>query len=302
VVTIVGEPSVALATAQAFAAVPGVTLRLRTRATFHRSDAQQSSLVVLDHWIPKSGLPPSPAVLLVDPPRLPGGRVAGALAETVVSGTDAGSELLGGVELSALSIEAHAASRLEPPRWLAPVVWSPAGVLLAAGDNGRQRVAVMSFEPGQSNLPQLPALPILAANLVQWASGWAPTSASAGAPFSVDASSGVRALTLERAGKSIERLHVAQAPVALSLHTPGLYTLRETGPGIKRDALLAVNTAEATTEATGAANETIDLRAAMSSASAAPPVNQADWFLAAALAILCLEWAYWVTRRRRVGL
>jgi hypothetical protein len=302
VVTIVGEPSVALATAQAFAAVPGVTLRLRTRTTFRPSDAEQSSLVVLDHWVPKSGLPPSPAVLLVDPPRLPGGEVRGTLAETAVSGTDAGSELLDGVELSALSIEAHAASQLDPPRWMAPVVWSPAGVLLAAGDDGRQREAVMSFEPGQSNLPQLPALPILAANLVQWASGWAPASASAGVPFAVDASSGVRTLTLERAGKLVERLTVTQAPVALSLHTPGLYTLRETGPGIARDALLAVNTTEATTQAAGTASAPIDLRAASASAGAMPPVNQADWFLAAALVVLFLEWAYWVTRRRRVGL
>ena len=46
----------------------------------------------------------------------------------------------------------------------------------------------------------------------------------------------------------------------------------------------------------------IDLRAASASAGAMPPVNQADWFLAAALVVLFLEWAYWVTRRRRVGL
>ena len=36
-----------------------------------------------------------------------------------------------------------AARRTELPRWLAPLAWSPAGPLLAAGDNGRQRVGLM---------------------------------------------------------------------------------------------------------------------------------------------------------------
>jgi hypothetical protein len=295
VVTIVGAPAVALASAQAFAAVPGVVLRLRTRATFRDSDAAQSGLVVLDHWIPPGGLPPSPAVLLVDPPRLPGGHVGGALGETVVSGTDAGSGLLDGVDLSSLSIDSRAASQLTLPGWLAPVVWSPDGVLLAAGDSGRQRVATLSFEPGQSDLPQLPALPILAANLVRWAAGWAPTTTSAGVPFAIDATSRVRALTLERGGAAAERVDVAHAPVALTVRTPGLYTVRETGPGIARDAIVAVNTAEAPS----ADPQRVDLNDARIGEGRGAPANRAPWFLLAALIVLGLEWAYWRSTRRR---
>jgi hypothetical protein len=298
VVTLVGTPSVALAAAQAFAAVPGVTLRLRTQATFRRSDAAQSGLVVLDHWIPRGGLPPSPAVLLIDPPRVPEGRVDGTLGETVVSGTDASSELLGGVELSSLSIDAHAASRLTLPRWLTPIVWSPAGVLLAAGDNGRQRVATLSFEPGQSDLPQLPALPILASNLVRWAAGWAPTTATAGVPFAVDATSGIRSLALDRDGAQAELVHVKNAPVALMAGQPGLYTIRETGPGVTRDADVAVNTAEAAP----VGSEAVDLSATRTGNGGSAPANRAPWFLVAALVMLGLEWAYWVSRRRRVAL
>jgi len=297
-VTLVGTPSVALATAQAFAAVPGVTLRLRTQATYRRSDAAQSSLVVLDHWLPPGGLPPSPAVLLIDPPRVPEGRVEGTLEETVVSGTDASSELLDGVELSALSIDSRAASRLTLPRWLTPIVWSPDGVLLAAGDNGRQRVATLSFEPEQSDFPQLPALPILASNLVRWAAGWTPATATAGVPFAADATSGIRSLTLERDGAVVELAHVENAPVALTAGQPGLYTVSETGSGLTRDAHVAVNTAQAAP----VGSEPVDLSATRTGNGGGAPANQAPWFLAAALVILGLEWAYWVSRRRRAAL
>jgi hypothetical protein len=299
-ITLVGAPSVALATARAFAAVPGVTLRLRTQATFRRSDAEQSSLLILDHWIPRAGLPPSPAVLLVDPPRLPEGHVGGVLGETAVSGTDAGSQLLDGVELSSLSIDPHAALQLTLPSWLAPVIWSPDGVLLAAGDNGHQHVAALSFEPGQSDLPQLPALPILAANLVQWASEWAPPTASAGVPFAVDASSGIDSVTLAGAtgGAPVERIHVTGAPVVLEATKPGLYRVRETGPAITRSALVDVNTAESAPA--GAAP--VDLLSARVGNNVGAPLNQAFWFLAAALVVLGLEWAYWISRRRRLAL
>jgi Aerotolerance regulator N-terminal len=298
VVTLVGTPSTVLATARAFAAVPGVAVRLRTSATFTRGDAEQSDLVVLDHLIPRNELPASPAVLLIDPPRLPEGRVGGTLGETVVSGTDAGSELLEGVELSSLAIAARAAIRLTLPAWLAPVVWSPDGALLAAGSDGRQRVATLAFEPGQSNLTQLPALPILAANFVRWASRWAPAAATAGAPFTVEATSGIRTVTLERDGAVTARTRATRAPVVLDPATPGLYSVRETGPGIARSALVAVNTAEAAP----AGSTPVDLLSARVGGGSAALVNRAFWFLAAALLVLGLEWAYWVSHRRRAGL
>lgn len=294
VVTLVGEPAVALATARAFAAVPGAQLRLRTRATFRRAEAARSSLLILDHWVPAGGIPPSPAVLLIDPPRLPEGHVGASLPDAAVSGSDASSVLLAGVELSALAIDPGAARTLEPPPWLAPVVWSPEGVLLAAGDDGAQRIAALSFEPGQSDLPQLAALPILAANFVQWASGWAPASASAGIPFAVDATRGVRLVSLARAGKAIERVRVERAPVALALARPGSYTVRESGPGLLREAKLAVNTSEALP----AGPAPVDLRAARAGSGSKGPVNRAPWFLAAALLALALEWLYWLYRGR----
>lgn len=125
VVTLVGTPSRALAAARAFAAVPGVSLRLFTPATYRRSDAQASDLVVLDGWVPPGGLPPSPGVALLDPPSVPGGDVRGPQADSTLSGADATSPLLEGVDLSSLSIDPGSARQVSLPAWLTPVAWSP---------------------------------------------------------------------------------------------------------------------------------------------------------------------------------
>jgi hypothetical protein len=232
-------------------------------------------------------------VLLVDPPRIPAGHVGGALRETLVSGTDAGSELLAGVDLSSLSLNAHAARRLTLPSWQTPVVWSPEGVLLSAGDDGRQRVATLAFEPGESNLPQLPALPILAANLVRWAGGWAPSTVSAGVPFAVDATSDVSSASLTQDGRVLERRRARARPLLFDVQRPGLYVVSERGAGLERDAIVAVNTSEAQAGA-GAA---VDLSVAGHASGGRPTVSEADWLLAAALFMLCIELGYWLRLR-----
>ena len=297
VVTLVGTPSRALSVARAFAAVPGITLRLRTPANYSRSDAEASDLVVLDGWLPPAGLPPSPGVVLLDPPRLPGGHVGGALADSTLSGTDAGGELLDRVDLSSLSIEPGSARRVDLPSWLTPVAWSPSGPLLAAGDDGRQRVAVASFEPGQSDLPQLASFPILAANLVSWSLGWAPGSAVAGTPILVDAIPGARNATLMRNGVVVDRVQLRGQPASLTASNPGLYVVTETGPRMTHRATIAANVAA------GVASNSIpvDIRTAQIIARPGPKPALAAWFVAAAFVVLLLEWAYWWSRRSRIA-
>ena len=172
-VTLVGDPSSARPLAQAFASVPGVTLLLRTPRSYRPRDAAASALVVLDGFLPAAGLPAAPAVLLIDPPALPGGAVGSRIASPTVSSTAPGSPLLEGVDLTSLAIARSKARSLVLPSWMSPIVSSPDGPLLGAGDDGRRRVAVLGFDPQQSNLAQLAALPILARNLVGWADAWA---------------------------------------------------------------------------------------------------------------------------------
>ena len=75
--------------------------------------------------------------------------------------------VLRGVDLAALLV--RQAPQLEAPAWLQPVVVSNAGApLLLLGERDGQRVAVLAFDPDQSNLPKLAAFPLLFANLVDW--------------------------------------------------------------------------------------------------------------------------------------
>jgi Aerotolerance regulator N-terminal len=296
-VTVVGDRATALPVAQALAADPGVRLRVETPASYRPAQARSSDLVVVDGALPGSGLPPAPAVLLVDPTRLPGGRVGGALADSTLSGTDPSSPLLADVDLTGLTVEQSAARRLVLPRWLTPVAWSPSGPLLAAGDDGRTRLAVLSFAPTGSNLPQLSSFPILIANIAGWGLGWTPTSAAAGTPIRIDAIPGARAATVSGPGSATQRVSLGRdGAVVQAPSTPGLYTVAETGPGVAHRATLAVNLG--TPQATPAAP--IDLRTSGLPASRVPGSPLTLWPLAAALLLVVLEWVYWALRRERV--
>jgi Aerotolerance regulator N-terminal len=297
-VTVVGQRSTALPIAQALAALPGVRLSVQTPAKYRPAQVRSSDLVVVDGALPGRGLPPAPAVLLIDPLRLPGGHVGGVQADPTLSGTDSTSPLLQDVDLSGLTVETGAAHRLLLPRSLVPVVWSPSGALLAAGDNGRTRLAVLAFAPTGSNLPQLSSFPILIANIVGWGLEWAPSSAAAGAPVRVNAIAGARTATVSGAGTDTQQVSlgaggaVVQAPSA-----PGLYTIAETGPGVAHRATVAVNLG--TSPAAAAAP--IDVRTAGLPAGTTPGSPLTVWLLAAGLLLVVLEFVYWALRRERVA-
>jgi hypothetical protein len=278
-VTLVGVPTDAVAVARAFAAVPGVKLRLRTPTTYRSTDALHSALTILDGWVPKAGLPPSPSVLLIDPPSLPQGHVGARLRDSVVSGSDQRSGLLSGVDLTSLSIDAGDGRVLTLPRYLTAAAWSPDGPLLAAGDDGSRRVAVLSFDPAQSDLPQLASFPILAANLVGWSARWAPAAAAAGDEIRIAATPGT------------SRLAVAE---------PGLYTVTEAGAAVRRTTTVAVSVAPPSSAPTSTVP--VDLTFAAAGATPSQGPNEVPWLLAAALVVMTLEWTYWRVRLTRTAL
>lgn len=297
-VTLVGVPSDATPVARAFAAVPGVSLRLSTPADYDAAEARTSDLTVLDGSLPRNRLPASPAVLLIDPPSLPGGRVEGRLADSTPSGSDPSNPLLTGVDLTSLDIDAGSARTLVLPDYMTPVAWSPGGPLLAAGDDGSQRVAVLSFDPSESDLPQLASFPVLAANLVQWATGWASASAVAGEPLPIDATPGARRLTLTLDGHPVASATLRGKAVTLPVARAGLYMVRETGVGVNRAATVAVNVA--TPEPASTPGTQLDLTATSAGARSGNGPTRAPWLLAAALVVLVVEWAYWRSHTPRL--
>jgi hypothetical protein len=290
-VTLVGDPTGALPVAQALAAIPGVRLELRTAQRYRRSDALASDLVVVDGSLPGGGLPPSPAVLLVAPPRLPGGAVTGTSSASSVTSTAPGAELLDGVDLGSLSIDAGAAERLTLPDWVSPLASSADGPLLAAGDNGRQRLAVLAFDPARSNITQLAAFPILARNIVRWAREWA--SVSDDGSVLIDAVPATTSATLAaRAGGSQRRV-LGASPAGFAGVAPGAYTASAAGGGVRHQRGLTSVLAAPETVASAATGSPIDL----SSWTSAPLPRERDslvpWLIVLALLAMAGDWICW---------
>ena len=289
-VTLVGDPATAKPLAQALAAAPGVNLELRTRATYRRSDALASDLVVLDGWIPDAGLPPAPAVVLIAPPRLPGGAVGGTLAAATVSSTAEANDLLAGVDLRSLSVDREAARQLTLPSWLDPVISSPGGTLLAAGDNGRQRLAVLAFDPPESNLTQLPAFPILARNLERWASGW--TSVGSDGSLAIASVPGAtRAIVAPAVGAS-RSVPLSGRPAGITGLAPGSYTVAATGPGVAHRNTLAASLPLQGTSVRQT-DGPIDLTPWARTVGPREERSLSGYLIVLALIAIGGEWAYW---------
>jgi uncharacterized protein YegL len=282
-VTLVGERQDAEPLARALLAAPRAKVTLRTPADFRPADARDAELLVIDGRPPKRAIPTGvPAIVRVDPPRLPGGGVDGPLARSRLSGTDAGAAVLDGVGLGSLTIGREGAHRLVLPPWLRAVAWAPGGPLLALGTHQGRREAVLAFDPSASNLPQLASFPRLMENLVAWSREWAPNAVTAGTPFLAQRPTGAGAtLVADASGASVRSTRTA-----LKLDRPGFYALRQRGPWGVRSRPIAAN-AELVTEATNAA-EPVDLSSTTASASG-DGTDLAPWFLAAALAVLLVE-------------
>jgi hypothetical protein len=319
-VTLVGDAARVAPIRRALAGLPDVTLHMRTPMRYSAADAARSDLLILDGWRPPGaatersapglkdgrspggGLPPAPALLLVNPPSLPGSRAAGSLVDTTVSGLDAASPLLADVDLTSLDVQGGTAKRLTLPDWLAPVVWSAAGPLLAAGDDGTQRLAVLTFDPAASNLPQLSAFPLLLWNVVRWSEAWFPAAVVAGEDVLISPSPGTTSVEVAGAAGPVFRQAVsAQAPhpVTFTAAQPGVYTVVERGPWGSRSGQVAANVQDTSPPPTAGP---VLLRSGGRPATALPPSayrlspNWWPWLGLAAWLAIAAEWLY-VARR-----
>jgi hypothetical protein len=304
-VTLVGDAARVTPIRQALAALPGTRVRILPSSQLAAAEHAPGSLLILDGVSLATALPSAPAVLLIDPPRLPGGGVGGALGDTTVSGIDASSPLVANLDLSSLDVAPGAAERLALPSGVAPLVWSEAGPLLAAGVAAGQRLAILSFDPARSNLPQLDAFPVLLQQVLQWSAAWLPPAAAVGDSIELDAPPGTRAIEvaddgLPGAPPVRQTLRPAAGrPAQIVAAQPGLYTVTEHGAWGTRTGAIAVNLDFAATSS-GAPGAAIPFGApAPQAAPAASTTSQPwwPWIGVAALALIVMEWLYVVTRR-----
>jgi hypothetical protein len=301
-VTLVGDAARVAPVRQALAALPGVRVRVLPPSRYAQARRTAGDLLILDGWLPRGALPPVPALLLIDPPRLPGGSVGGTLADTTISGVDATSDLLANLDLASLDINAGAARYMALPGGVSPVVWSASGPLLAAGSASGQRVAIIAFEPSSSNLPQLSAFPVLLQNILSWSMDWLPASAAAGSSISIDAPPGTAILQINGAGMpgspgTRQLLHpTAGNPTVVAVSQPGLYTIVERGVWGTRTGTVAVNLDLGPATTTAASTPIAFGSPSPAGAQPAPASTTSNpwwpWIGLVALLLIVAEWLY----------
>lgn len=122
-----------------------------------------TAFTVWDGELP-AALPPS-GLLLVNPS---GGLLptTGSIENVSATDVEQSHPLMADLDLRALLVEK--ARKFVVPDWLEPVVQSPGGPLVLAGERDGRRIAVLTFDPADSNLPKLAAFPLLMANLADW--------------------------------------------------------------------------------------------------------------------------------------
>jgi hypothetical protein len=305
-VTVVGDTKRTAPVVKAFAAVPNVRVVALTPPQFQGS-AASSGLVVLVGWLPAGPLPSVPGLLLISPPRLPGGGAASPLYDTTVSGQDTTSPLLSGVDLTSLDVPPGTAERLTLPPAVQRVVWSAAGPLISSGVDGGRRIVVFSFDPSVSNLSQLSAFPLLASNVLDWTTSWLPAQAVPGDTLTVDVPPATTSVYVTyraslNAPPAVTRYGSSATTAYVTVTSPGAYTVTERGAWGVRGSDIAVNTSAGapTTVVTPIAMPTSLASANVTEAGATKTVWWPLLGLLAAL-IIAAEWLIALTNRAQRG-
>jgi hypothetical protein len=149
---------------RALAVVPDVTTRRVAPAEYQ--PGADDSVVLFDRVLPAE-LPSAPLILIDPPDRgdlLARPAAAGARPRSPID-LDGNDQLLRGLDLAPLSANSRPATL---PRWAAAPAQAADGPLILYGTWQARQVVAFTFDPQQSNLPQLEAFPLLLANIVDW--------------------------------------------------------------------------------------------------------------------------------------
>lgn len=124
-------------------------------------------LTIFDGFVP--AILPTGSIFFVNPPT--GSYIFGKSgAEIGVNRISVGNDspgLLNEVDLSSIHV-LRASHQLTPAPWAQPIIVTPETPLLIAGQNSNRRIAALSFDLHDSDLPLQPAFPVLIYNLVNW--------------------------------------------------------------------------------------------------------------------------------------
>jgi Ca-activated chloride channel homolog len=260
-------------------------------------NAGNFDLTVFDGFVPAKS--PAGGVFFVNPPE--GSYIFGKSGPEIrvshIGASDSSTGLLDNVDLSSIHV-LRSSHLFTPALWAQPVISTPETPLLIAGENDNRRIAALSFDLHDSDLPLQPSFPILINNMVNWF--LPPPVAGDGQvspdlPVTVQAWPGADQVTITTPNQ--QAVTVAPPfPVApfAQTNTTGIYQVVQLVHGQVKRGAFAVNLFDPQQSRLAPANQ---LPVAHSSDfspgnNAVPRVLREiwPWIAALLLLILCLEW------------
>jgi hypothetical protein len=201
-------------------------------------------------------------------------------------------------------LSVNRALKVDLPHWARPLVSTSDGTpLLAAGQDGERRVALLPFDLRQSNLPLSPAFPILMSNVLAYLSPPGVVQSAdihTGEPESLSPLPQVERVRVSAPDERAQEFHAGGGPITYAAtDVPGLYRVQQIVSGGQQtveDDLFAANLAD---------RDESDIRPRLSGlvSSSSPEgglttLQKEFWALLAALALplLLFEW-FWFHRR-----
>lgn len=266
------------------AAIPGVEM--------HRSPAADGAPddidVAIYNQVAVPDEPPAPFWAIAPPRGVPGVTVTGEVAQPAPTLVRADDGLLLDVDLSEIGI--NAAQRLEAP--VAETLVADEGTpLLLRGTVGEQPFVYLGFVPTDSDLPVVPAFPILGDRIIGELTGGGtpPAALDAGTSLPLDSS---RAHVVEGPGGL--RIDVPAGAPAPHADRPGFWTIATEG---RPERTVAVNAAARESDLKPAPSLLAPERTTRPGESAPRGhVPVLAWVVVPLLLVLAAEW--WLSRRR----
>lgn len=249
-------------------------------------------LYIFDRFLPPAW--PRGNVLAVGPPEASAPlRVGGYRAGGPLTAADPSHPLLRFVAWDEVTVGRTRELAL-PSGWRA-VLGSPSAPLLAVGEEGERRLAVLTFALEESDLPLRIAFPILAGNLLDWlvpAGLSLPSQVTVGDLVAARPSPAAGGLEVRTPEGERVRLAPPFPPLPFRPDAPGLHTAVETRQGGGRERTFAVNAPLGESDIAPRPELPAPLAQAVAGGGAAGLTNAElwPWLGWAALALLLAEW------------
>jgi hypothetical protein len=280
--------------------LPNVDLYRIPAQRYLAVEADRFDIIVFDNYLPP--LLPSGNLLVINPPDRGSFRSSGQIRRPRAATWDREDPILSFVDIRDLNVSL--ATKLDLPRWAKPLISTADGIpLMASGQDGDRRVAIVPFDLQQSNLPLMSAFPILMANMVNYLSPPGVVQSSdiqTGEPESLAPLPQVELVRVVAPNDQVTEFRTAQGPISYaSTDIPGLYRVQQIVQGGQQtvdDNFFAANLANP---------DESDIRPRLTGLNNPGPVDaglttlqKEFWGLLAALVLplLLVEW-FWFHRR-----